>query len=104
VRRKSEKDQKLADDARLLKAWRNWHAEQLEEALAGVHHDVLKRLMAQLKDLRSARELVSFISAQDWSTVDADTRFICLHEINTAICALRQKLGQPIHPADDLSV
>jgi len=35
VRRKSEKDKKLADDARLLRAWRKRHGEQLEKALAG---------------------------------------------------------------------
>jgi hypothetical protein len=83
-------EQKLADDARLLRAWRKWHREQLEEALAGVRRDVLERLMEQLKDLRSARELVDFIAAQDWSAVDANTRFTALHEINNAITKLRQ--------------
>jgi hypothetical protein len=84
---------------RLLRAWKNWHAEQLEEALAGVHHDVMGRLMAQLKDLRSARELVAFIEAQDWSAVDADTRHIALHQIDTAITELREHAGQ--EPIDD---
>ena len=45
----------LADRAHLLRAWRRWHREQLKEALAGVHGAVLERLMAKLKDLRSAR-------------------------------------------------
>jgi len=53
---KSEKDKKLADDARLLRSWRAFHREQLQEALVGLHRDVMGRLMAQLKDLRSARE------------------------------------------------
>src|SRR6516162_5236526 len=75
----------LADRAHLLRAWRRWHREQLKEALAGVHGAVLERLMAKLKDLRSARELVAFIEAQDWSVVDTDTRFTALHEINIAI-------------------
>src|SRR5215469_10605296 len=44
----------LADRAHLLRAWRRWHVEQLEEALADVHADVMSRLMAQLKDLHSA--------------------------------------------------
>jgi hypothetical protein len=99
-RHKSEKEQKkLADDAHLLRAWRNWHAEQLTEALAGVHRDVMRRLMAQLEDLHSARELVAFIEAQDWTAVDADTRLIALHEINAAIMRLRERAGQ--EPIDD---
>jgi hypothetical protein len=54
---------------------------------------VLERLMGELKDLQSARALVDFISAQDWSAVDADTRLIALHEINTAITKLRERTG-----------
>jgi len=84
----------LADRAHLLRAWRRWHVEQLEEALADVHADVMSRLMAQLKDLHSARELVDFIAAQDWSVVDTDTRFTALHEINIAITKLRERNGQ----------
>jgi hypothetical protein len=100
MRRRSDKEQKkLADDARLLRAWRNWHAEQLTEALAGLHRDVLGRVMAQLKDLRSARELVTAMAAEDWSVVDADTRLIVLHQVNTAITTLREKAGMP--PIDD---
>jgi hypothetical protein len=83
----------LADRAHLLRAWRRWHVEQLEEALADVHADVMSRLMAQLKDLHSARELVDFIAAQDWSVVDTDT-FTALHEINIAITKLRERNGQ----------
>jgi hypothetical protein len=60
-----EQQKKLIDSARLLRAWRKWHAEQLKDALAGMHGDVLERLMTQLKDLRSARELVGFIETQD---------------------------------------
>jgi len=56
--------------------------------------------MAQLKDLHSARALVDFISARDWSRVDANTRMIALHEINRAIAALRSKSGLPF--VDDL--
>jgi len=98
-RRKSEKERKLADDARLMRAWRNWHAEQLQEAFVGLHRDVMGRLVAELKDLKSARELVAFIDAQDWSAVDANTRLIVLHEVNAAIMRLREHLGQP--PIDD---
>jgi hypothetical protein len=93
--KRREKDQELADRAYLLRAWRRHHREQLQEALAGVHRDVLEHLMEELKDLRSARELVNFIAAQNWELVDADARAVALHEINAAICRLREKLGQP---------
>jgi hypothetical protein len=92
-RSKSAKDKELENNARLLRVWRKGHAEQLVEALAGAHHAVLTRMMAQLENLKSARELVDAITAEDWSVVDADTRFICLHEINTAICRLRERNG-----------
>jgi hypothetical protein len=50
--------------------------------------------MAQLKDLRSARELVASVEAVDWATVDADTRAVALFEINRAITKLRERSGQ----------
>jgi hypothetical protein len=99
MKKRSAQEQKLADRAYLLRAWRRRHREQLKVALAGIHRNVLKALVAQLKDLRSARELVDFIAAQDWSAVDANTRLICLHEINAAISALRERNGQA--PIDD---
>ena len=74
MKRRTAKEQELNDRATLLRAWRRWRREQLEDALAGMHGAVLERLMTQLKDLRSARELVDFIAAQDWAAVDYDTR------------------------------
>ena len=67
-RQKSEKDKELADNARLVRAWRRWHAEQLQEALTGIHADVMRRLMAQLKDLHSARALIDHVANEDWSS------------------------------------
>ena len=99
MKKRNAREQKLADDARLLRTWREWHREQLEEALAGVRRGVLERLMEQLKDLRSARALVDFIAAQDWESVDADTRAIALFEINRAIIALRER--QKLPPIND---
>src|SRR5262245_33300360 len=83
----------------LLRAWKKFHREELEEALAGVHRDVMGRLMAHLANLRSARELVTFIEAQEWGAVDAQTRLVALHEINSAICELRERSGLP--PIDE---
>src|SRR5262245_45582710 len=88
-----------ADRERLTCMSRRYHAEQLEQALAEIHSDVMKRLMAQLEDLRSARALVDFIAAQDWESADADTRAIALFEINRAVTALRER--QKIPPIND---
>jgi len=97
---KSKKAQKeLADNARLLRAWKRWHAEQLQEALEGAHAAVLRRLMEQLKNLHNARALVDAVAAEDWSAVDANTRLIALHEVNAAIVHQRERAGQP--PLDD---
>jgi hypothetical protein len=92
-------DQGLADNRRLLRAWRAWHHEQLEEALAGPHGTVIARLMALLKGMTSARALVDFINAQDWSSIDAATRFTALHQINEAITAHRER--NDLAPIDD---
>jgi hypothetical protein len=94
MKRRTTKEQELADRSRLAHAWRKWHAEQLKAALEDVHGAVLERLMAKLKDLRSARELVGFIEAQDWASVDSDTRAIALFEIDRAIVALRERTDQ----------
>jgi len=96
---KTKKEKELADNAYLRRAWKKFHREELEEALAGLDRDVMTRLMANLKQLRSARELVAFIEAQDWNAVDAHTRLIALHEINQAITKLRESQNLP--PIDD---
>jgi hypothetical protein len=97
--RRTTEEKKLADDVYLLRVWKRWHAEELEKALAGMHHDLVERVMRRLKKLQSARELVDAMLAEDWSGVDADTRAIVLAQIDTAIVALRERQGQA--PFDD---
>jgi hypothetical protein len=99
--RNAKQEKKLADDARMMRAWRRWHREQLEEVLAGPRGPMIERLMFILKELsrNSAPLLLAYIRGVDWTTVDADTRFICLHEINAAIAALRERHG--MDPFDD---
>jgi hypothetical protein len=62
----------------------------------------MRRLMAQPEDLRSARELVAFITAQDWGVVDANTRLIALHETNAAITRLRERMNEKEPISDPL--
>ena len=92
-------ERELAESSYLFRQWNRWHAERLEAALDGVHGRVLTQLMEELKNLREARKLIDFVNAQDWSAIDTDTKFTALHQINIAICRLREKLGLP--PIDD---
>ena len=93
--------QKLADDARLLRAWRKWHREEREQALAGPHGAMIERLMFILDNLtrESAPLLLAYIRCVDWATVDCPTRLTVLHEINTAITKMRERNG--LSPFDD---
>src|SRR5262249_52852100 len=61
-RTKKEEEKELADREQLRRAWVRWHKEQLETALDGMDGDIMRRLMDELKDLRSARTLVDFIA------------------------------------------
>jgi len=100
MRRNSEKDKKLADDARLLRAWRNWHAEELAEALAGPHRVIATQVVTFLKMMTmtpaAADALLTLMRSHTWADVDANTRFILLHEINTAITRMREKNGMVV--------
>jgi hypothetical protein len=101
TRRTTKQEKELADNTRLLRAWRAWHREQLETALAGRHGSLVAQLMQTLRrlELQSGPELLGFIRAQDWRAIDADTRFILLHEINSAVTKLRERHGRA--PFDD---
>jgi hypothetical protein len=94
-RHASEKNRKLEEDAHLLRAWRNWHREQLEEACSGPHRMLLEALLARLKNIQmnSAAELLRFFHQEDWKTIDANTKFVVLHELNSAIVRLRECNG-----------
>ena len=96
-----DQQKKLEDDARLMRAYRAWHREQLEEALAGPDGPMLERLVYILKTLApsSAPLLLAYIRGVDWPSVNYPTRLITLHEVNIAITKLREKSGQD--PFDD---
>jgi hypothetical protein len=90
----SQREKKrLEDDARLLRAWRNFHQEELTVAIDGAHGSVIARLMEILRtlELASGPVLLEFIKARNWHTVDAHTKLVVLHEINRAITRLRTR-------------
>jgi hypothetical protein len=100
-RRRTAQEQKLVDDARLLRAWKNFHREELNAALAGPHGPMLERLVFILKTLApgSASLLLAYIRGVDWQLVDYSTRLVALHQVNDAITRLRERAG--LEPIDD---
>jgi hypothetical protein len=90
-------EKELEDANRLYRAWRKWHAEQLELALAGAHGALIAELVTVLDqiELRSSAALLAFMERADWDTVDVDTRFTALHHINACISKMRERHGLP---------
>ena len=84
-----------------MRAWRAFHREEREAALAGPYAVTLAelfRMFANLVHVQPA-QLVGFIGAIDWAAIDYQTRLTVLHELNTAITAFREKRG--LEPIDD---
>jgi hypothetical protein len=101
ARLQSEKDKELADNARLLRAWKKFHREERETVLAGSHGAVLSelfRMFANLQHIQPA-QLIGYAQSINWSVIDYATRLVVVHEINSAIAALREKRG--LDPIDD---
>ena len=102
MKRKSNKEQKkLADDARLLRAWKAFHREERETVLAGPHGSVLNelfRMIANLKHMQPA-QLIGYVQSIDWTAIDYNTKLVVVQECNSAITALREKHG--LTPIDD---
>jgi hypothetical protein len=92
---------KLADDARLVRAWHRWHREQLEEALAGPHGVITMQVVTFLETMTpaSANALLELMRSQSWEHVDANVRLVLLHEINAAVTRMRERMSQA--PIDD---
>jgi hypothetical protein len=90
-RRKSATEQKLTDDARLLRGWAAWQREEREAVLAGPHGAVLGDLFRMTNNLKHVQptQLLDFVRAIDWSAIDYATKLTVIHEINAAIVKLR---------------
>jgi hypothetical protein len=100
-RAQQDQEKKRADDAWLMRAWAQWHQEQLDEALAGVDGAIVAELMVVLDqlELNSAAVLLDFMQRTEWSSVDYATRLTALHQINERIGRLRENAG--LAPIDD---
>src|SRR5262249_37053741 len=97
----TQAEKELADNARLLRAWKRFHREERDAVLAGPHARTLAelfRMFANLKHVKPA-QLIGFVGAIDWAAIDYQTRLTVLHEINNAITKFREKRG--LEPIDD---
>jgi len=100
-RRLNDKQQKkLADDARLLRAWKKFHREEREAALAahGAELGELFRMLENLQHVQPA-QLIGFVHSIAWALIPYDVKLTVLHEINVAITKFREKRGA--EPIDD---
>jgi hypothetical protein len=101
-RHRSNKEQKkLADDARLLRAWKAWHREEREAVVAGPHGPVLAELFRMLENLQHVQppQLIGLVRSINWAAIDYATRLVVLHELDGAITKYREQRGA--EPIDD---
>ena len=95
MKRQPQKDKELADNARLLRAWKKFHREEREAVLAGPYASTLAELFRMFANLPHVQpsQLVGYMRAINWSEVDYPTRLTVIHEANTAITKLREQRG-----------
>jgi hypothetical protein len=60
--------------------------------------DELFRMFKNLEHLRPV-QLLGYVQSINWETIDSNTKFVVLHEANTAITKFREKRG--LEPIDD---
>jgi hypothetical protein len=98
---KTKKEKELVDNARLLRAWKNFHREEREAVLAGPHGAVLSELFRMFANIQhvTPAQLVGFVQSINWANVDYAVRLTVLHEINNAITAFR--VERDMEPIDD---
>ena len=94
-------DKALQDDARLLRAWKQWHREERIAVLAGAHGPALAELFHMLDNMNymRPRQLLGLVQSIAWTAIDYPTRLVVLHETNSAIGKQRDRLG--LAPFDD---
>ena len=98
---KQERDKEFRDNARSLRAWKKFHREERDAVLAGPHAATLAELFRAFANIECVKpaQLIGFIGAIDWGSIDYETRLTVLHEVNNAITKFREKQG--LEPIDD---
>jgi hypothetical protein len=96
-RRKAPRDaaKELEDQARLSSAWRTYHQQQLDDALAGPSGVAVGEVMNLLARIERtpAATLLACVQGIDWSTVSCDVKLTVLHQVNEKITHMREKRG-----------
>jgi hypothetical protein len=95
----STTDKKLADEARLLRAWQRWRRERLEALLAGPYAKAVQALFDFLKTMNGPSALIDFVKAGPWIDTDADVRVEILALVDAVIIRRRERMG--LVPFDD---
>jgi hypothetical protein len=99
MRRRSEAEKKLADDARLLRAWRRHRRERLEALLAGPYAEAVRALLSFCKTITTPTALINFITSGPWIDADMDVRAEVLALVDAVIIRRRERMG--LVPFDD---
>jgi hypothetical protein len=101
LRASEQRDAALEERTRLLRAWRAWRRERVEELVSGPHGaaaQALRGFLAKMK-LGDAAALITAVQAGPWREADPDVRFEVLAMVDRAIVALRERHHLP--PFDD---
>jgi hypothetical protein len=98
---KQERERERAGDAKMFRAWKKFHREEREAVLAGPYAATLGELFRMFANIECVKpaQLIGFIGAIDWGSIDFETRLTVLHEVNAAITRWREKRG--LDPIDD---
>jgi hypothetical protein len=92
-------EKNLADNSRLLRAWRRWRRERLNALLAGPYGAPVQALLAFLKTVTGPTALIDFVRSGPWSGADENTRYEVLSLLGAVITKRREKMG--LAPFDD---
>jgi hypothetical protein len=99
MRPQSEAEKKLADDARLLRAWRRWRRERLETLLTGPYAEPVRALLDLLKTMTGPSALIDFVKQGPWRDADPDVCAEILTLLDAVIIRRRERMGMV--PFDD---
>jgi len=68
-RSKAKQEKELADNARLLRAWKKFHREEREAVLAGPHGALLSELFRMFANIQhvAPAQLVGFVQSINWA-------------------------------------
>jgi hypothetical protein len=101
TRAERARQKELEDRNTLFRFWQKHQHQHVQALLQGPHGAAAHELVGQLKHLtlESGSDLIALVRRGPWRTVDADTRFLVLRLIDSALAQLRERHGLP--PFDD---